>query len=171
MIRGFTNAGRIEVDPDYSVSDSDYISAPMAEGYFIAPMLWQQADFNFGNMPPQPTIQHVQPRQATDRRYECMETNRCCSVSIPEESLHFDIPLRRDRLPAGSSSLGEVSNGTNQTGGVVQAMPLVGESTQEPLQLEDEGETIRPEHHFKAPRIGSSIDSYLSTWKIDPVLM
>ncbi|TFK60624.1 hypothetical protein BDN72DRAFT_506800 [Pluteus cervinus] len=149
---------------------------------------WSQADFDFdfGGILTPPATQSLQP-QVTDSRDDYVDFmngdhtsfDHACSggdtpLSIynpsPETEGYSNMPVTPDVLLAGSSSSREMTNGADQTGGVVQAMPLVGQPTQEPLQLEDEGETIRPEHNNPTPVIGSSVGSYQTQWRMSPVL-
>ncbi|TFK65844.1 hypothetical protein BDN72DRAFT_178213 [Pluteus cervinus] len=178
----------------------DFSEGPLPEGswelyndeFVNSQGQWPQADFdfNFGDILVQPATQSIQTLQATAAsRYDYVDfmngdhtsLDHACSVNdsdtppsiynpSPETEGYSNTPVTPDVLLAGSSSSGETTNGADQTGGVVQAMPLVGKSIQEPLQLEDEGETIRPEHAIATPLIGSSVESYQTNWRMGPVL-
>ncbi|TFK60626.1 hypothetical protein BDN72DRAFT_506919 [Pluteus cervinus] len=57
------------------------------------------------------------------------------------------------------------------TGGMVQAMPPVGQFTRGPLQAEDRGKTIRPKAYYTIPFIGPSLGTYVFKWVPAPELV
>ncbi|TFK65839.1 hypothetical protein BDN72DRAFT_962220 [Pluteus cervinus] len=79
-------------------------------------------------------------------------------ILYPEGSGYSHRLLIPQEAPVINSRL-EGCGWSNQIGGVVQAIPLVGELTPPyPLQLEEEGEAIRPADNLNKPFIGLPVE-------------